>query len=113
MKVSRITKTKEGQNVQIQDQSDAHHFFYQKGLVHHEFVPEGQTVNQHFYKEVLEHLHDGAMQQAQFVGESFMADPSQQCTCTHCSSVRQFLASKQVTCLKHLLYSPDLAPSNS
>ena len=51
MEVFRITKTKEGQNVQIQDQSNAHHFFDQKGLVHHEFVPEGQTVNQHFYTE--------------------------------------------------------------
>ena len=30
MEVSRITKTKEGQNVQIQDQSDAHHFFTKK-----------------------------------------------------------------------------------
>ena len=33
-------------------------FFDQKGLVHHEFVPEGQTVSQHFYQQVLNHLHD-------------------------------------------------------
>ena len=30
MEVSRITKTKEDQNVQIQDQSDAHHIFWPK-----------------------------------------------------------------------------------
>ena len=33
-------------------------FFDRKRLVHHEFVPEGQTVNQQFYKEVLGRLHD-------------------------------------------------------
>ena len=31
-------------------------FFDYQGMVHHEFVPRGQTVNQHFYKEVLTHL---------------------------------------------------------
>ena len=33
-------------------------FFNQKGMVHHEFVPEGETVNQHFYQQVLIHLHN-------------------------------------------------------
>ena len=28
-------------------------FFDHQGLVHHEYVLQGQTVNQHFYKEVL------------------------------------------------------------
>ena len=28
-------------------------FFDDQGMVHHEFVPQGQIVNQHFYKEVL------------------------------------------------------------
>ena len=33
-------------------------FFDQKGLVHHEFVPEDKTVNQYFYQRVLIRLHD-------------------------------------------------------
>ena len=33
-------------------------FFNQKGMVHHEFVPEGETVNQHFYQQVLVCLHN-------------------------------------------------------
>ena len=31
-------------------------FFDHQEMVHHEFVPQGQTVNQHFYKEVLTRL---------------------------------------------------------
>ena len=33
-------------------------FFDQKGLVHHEIVPEGETVNQCFYQQVLIRLRD-------------------------------------------------------
>ena len=32
-------------------------FYEQKGLIHHEFVPEGETVNHYFYKQVLIRLH--------------------------------------------------------
>ena len=33
-------------------------FFDQKDMVHHEFVPEGKTVNQHFYQQVFICLHN-------------------------------------------------------
>ena len=33
-------------------------FFNIDGLVHHEYVPTGQTVNKEFYKTVLQHLRD-------------------------------------------------------
>ena len=33
-------------------------FFDIDGLVHHEFVPTGQTVNKEFYKTVLQRLYD-------------------------------------------------------
>jgi hypothetical protein len=33
-------------------------FFYHRGVVHHEFTPEGQRVNQDFYLVVLRHLWD-------------------------------------------------------
>ena len=33
-------------------------FFDVDGLVHHELVPTGQTVNKEFYKTVLQHLRD-------------------------------------------------------
>ena len=33
-------------------------FFYQRDLVHHELVPEGEIVNQYFYQQILIHLND-------------------------------------------------------
>ena len=33
-------------------------FFDWHGIVHHEFIPEGQTVNAAFYVEVLKLLRD-------------------------------------------------------
>jgi len=33
-------------------------FFYIRGLVHYEFVPNGQTVNQVYYLEILERLRE-------------------------------------------------------
>jgi hypothetical protein len=31
-------------------------FFNAKGIIHHEFVPEKQTVNSKFYEEVIKRL---------------------------------------------------------
>ncbi len=31
-------------------------FFVSKGVIHHEYVSEGQTVNAEFYVQVLDHL---------------------------------------------------------
>jgi len=33
-------------------------FFDTRGIAHYEFVPNGQTVNQVYYLEVLERLHE-------------------------------------------------------
>ena len=33
-------------------------FFYSDGIVHHEYAPDGQTINKDFYVEVLRLLHE-------------------------------------------------------
>ena len=86
-------------------------FFDQKGLVHHEFVPEGQTVNQHFYKEVLGRLHDRVRRSRRNLWENHSCLLHHDDAPAHTAlNVGQFLASKQVTYLEHPPYSPDLAP---
>lgn len=86
-------------------------FFDQKGLVHHEFVPEGQTVNQHFYQQVLNRLHDRVRRsrRALWRDKSWLLHHDNAPAHT-ALSVRQFLANKQITALDHPPYSPDLAP---
>jgi len=33
-------------------------FLASEGIVHHEYAPDGQTINKEFYLEVLRHLHE-------------------------------------------------------
>jgi len=51
---SEIKKGETSQNVK----TTLMYLFDIKGLVHFEFVPQGQTVNQQFYLEVPKRLHD-------------------------------------------------------
>ena len=83
-------------------------FFDIRGIVHYEFVPNGQTVNQVYYLEVLERLHEKVRRKRP---KLFANNSSRQCTCSH-GTVREFLATKQTTVLEHPAYSPDLAPSD-
>ena len=53
----KLSPSRKSENEQIQNQIDSHlFFFYSQGTVHKKFVPPGQTVNQIFYREVLERL---------------------------------------------------------
>ena len=86
-------------------------FFDHQEMVHHEFLPQGQTVNQHFYKEVLTRLVNKLRQnrRATWAGKTWILHyhnaPAHTALC-----VKQFLVSKEITTLHHPHYSPDLAP---
>ena len=86
-------------------------FFDHQGMVHHEFVPKGQTVNQHFYKEVLTRLVNKIRQKrrASWAGKTWILHHDNAPAHT-ALSVKQFLVSKEITTLHHPPYSPDLAP---
>jgi hypothetical protein len=86
-------------------------FFDAQGVIHREFVPEGQTVNGQFYFGVMEWL----LKQIRHVHPKF--HNSKEWFLLHDNApahtacvVARFLARKQVTVLHHPSYLPNLAP---
>jgi len=86
-------------------------FFDIRGIVHHEFVPQGQTVNAQFYCSVLRRLRENIRRKRPELwraGNWLLHDdnaPSHRALAT-----REFLAHNNVTTFPHPPYSPDLAP---
>ena len=75
-----------------------------KGIVHHEFVPRGQTVNKQLYQEVLARLRDAVRRKRPELWET------QTLMLQHDNSPAH--AKHQTSVLPHPPYSPDLAPAN-
>jgi len=88
-------------------------FFDIRGIVHYEFVPTGQTVNQVYYLEVLGRLREKVRRKRPeiFANNSWILHHDNALAHT-ALSVREFLATKQITVLEHPAYSLDLAPSD-
>jgi len=86
-------------------------FFDQKGIVHKEFVPPGQTVNAAFYVEVLRHLPENARRKwpDQWQNNTWLLHhdnaPAHAALLTRC-----FLTDNNMTVVPHPPYLPDLAP---
>ena len=98
-------QTKESSHATFRSEGDADHLLY------HEFVPQGQTVNQHFYKKVLTRLVNKLRQKqrASWTGKTWILHHDNAPAHT-ALSVKQFLVSKEITALHHPPYSPDLTP---
>ena len=84
-------------------------FFDRKGIVHKEFVPPGQTVNQVFYKSVLENLRKRVIRVRPEIADKWMLHHDN-APCHTAISIREFLNSKRITVVPQPPYSPDLSP---
>jgi histone-lysine N-methyltransferase SETMAR len=86
-------------------------FFDIQGPVRCEFVPAGQTVNQHYYKEVLLRLREKVRRQRSQLFQSgrwLLRHDNAPVHTAH--SIQEFLAEKKISVVPHPPYSPDLAP---
>ena len=86
-------------------------FYDQQGIVHYEFVPEGQTVNQHYYIDVLRRLREDVRRKRPELwatGDWYLlhdnAPPHVAAT------VQQYIEKTNMNILPHPPYSPDLSP---
>ena len=83
-------------------------FFDSMGIVHKEWVPAGQTVNQYYYKDILERLKR-VMRVHPNIAKNWILHHNT--VPAHAAlSVAQFLASKCITVMPQPPYLLDLAP---
>ncbi|UYV79398.1 hypothetical protein LAZ67_17002471 [Cordylochernes scorpioides] len=86
--------------------------FHVKGLVHYEFVPECQTINQHYYLDVLRHLREPVRQKRheKWHQENWLLhhDNARPHTAV---TVQLYLAKHGIALLPTPPYSPDLLPT--
>ncbi|KAL4126684.1 hypothetical protein QTP88_010893 [Uroleucon formosanum] len=84
-------------------------FFDSNKLVHKEFLPPGQTVNQQFYIELLERSRKRIIRVRPEIANTWILHHDN-APCHRAFSVMQFLTSKNITVLPQPPYSPDMSP---
>ena len=91
--------------------NDNRFFFDARGIVHHEFVPQGQTVNREVYISVLRRMRETLRRRRPDLWASgqwtLLHDNARPHTAL---SVSRFLTKHNVTVLPHPPYSPHLSP---
>jgi len=88
-------------------------FFDCQGVIHEEYVPEGETINAVYYKGVTERLLNRIRRVRPGMCESgdwFLLHDN--ALSHNATIVKQFLAQRKETVLDHPPYSPDLAPAD-
>jgi len=85
-------------------------FFNHKGIVHYEFIAQGQTVNQQCYLEVLTRLRESDWRKRPGLWPDKWNLHQDNAPAHDALRVREFLAKNSITKMDHPPYSPDLAP---
>jgi len=84
-------------------------FFDSQGVVHKEFVPQGQTVIKQYYREVLEGLRKRVHRVRPEIADTWMLHHDN-APCHTAISVNECLAKKGFSVVPQPPYSPDLSP---
>ena len=81
------------------------------GIVHPEFLPQGQTFNQHVYKNILRHLICSVREKRRELWETTSWLLHHDNSPAHNTlGIQEFLAKNNIVVLEQPPYSPDLAP---
>jgi len=75
-------------------------FFESEGIVHTEFVPQGQTVNQFYYREILERLRKRVVRVRPGIANNWMLHHDN-APCHMAISVIEFLAKTSIPVVPH------------
>jgi len=83
-------------------------FFDHKGIVHYEFIAQGQTVNQQYYLEVLISLRESVWRKRPGIWPDKWILHHDNAPAHDALRVREFLDKNSNTKMDHPPYSPDL-----
>ena len=85
-------------------------FFNIQGIVHFEFLPQGQTVNQTIYKEILQHLVRSVCDKRWGLWEAHAWALHHDNAPAHTAlSIHQLITERKIATLQHPSYFPNLA----
>ena len=103
LKKAKVFKSKT--KVMLIAVSDVH------GIVHAEFLPQGQTINQHVYKNILRRLMQSVREKRRELWEtgSWLLHHDN-APAHNALGIREFVAKNIIAALEQPSYSPDLAP---
>jgi len=88
-------------------------FFDWKGIVHHKFVPRGETVNKEFYLKVMKRLREAMRRKRPEAWTNKIWMLHHDNAPAHASLfIREFLANQDTIVMPQAPYSPDLAPAD-
>ena len=85
-------------------------FFDHKGIVHYEFIAQGQAVNQQCYLEVMTRLRESVWRKRPGLWPDKWILHHDNAPAHDALRFREFLAKNSITKMDHPPYSPDLAP---
>ena len=86
-------------------------FFNSRGIVHHEYVPEGQTINKDYYLEILRRLRDAVRRKRpdRWTGKNWQLHHDN-APAHPADVIKSFLAKNNMALVRQPTYSPHLVP---
>jgi hypothetical protein len=86
-------------------------FFGYRWIVHHSYVPDGQTINKEYYLEVIRHLRDAVWHKRPDLWASRNWQLHHDNALAHSSHlIQSSLAKHCIPVVCHAPYPPDIAP---